>query len=578
MSFLKGGSRRAHHLSDEVISRLISGELKTLGAFRVRAHLEECWQCRARLESFERSAMQVAEFRNHLVARTPINPQRRARLLADLRQRAEHAAPRPLLARSIFNFAERIGALMNPVLASIAIVSCAFVLLVWIWQRSPVNVDAAQLLQRAETSDLAVARGKAGVVYQKIRIMAPHFAIERESYRDAQGIRRRRPEKVDAKSEQAREVLSSVGVDWEDPLSVASYREWHDSQTPVSDAVSKKDGNLLILVTKTPNSQIQEESLTVRASDFHPIERTIQTLSYGTIEIAEVNYAVLDWSGVNEALFEPLEGPVHVAPVLSRAWPTNAQLDLAELEARLELNRLHADEGEQINVTRAGHAIEVKGIVDTAERKKELVDGLRSLPHVETDLISMTELQAQANNMTLTKSITVQSVEVGASPLEKYLDARSGEKVALDDVSRELLDAVIKVRQNANELGELKTRFSALSLSAAENSALEELSRSYSGRLLSGVVSEESTLKKIGFSPPTRPGSYEFQTDLNAAVDRNEAFCRELIAGSAGGSRPASEIVTDLYESITSIRSAAVVVPRTPTKQASQFANLIGEL
>jgi hypothetical protein len=561
MSFLKGGFGRFHHLSDEIISRLISGELKALNAFRVRTHLEKCWQCRARRESLERAAMQVTEYRNHLIKRTPIDPERRARLLADLRQRAEHTAPQPLLPRSIFSFSERIGALMNPVLASVAIVSCALVLLMLIWQRAPLTVNAAQLLQRAEASDLAVTHEKPGVVYQKLRITTSHIGIERELYRDAEGIRRRRPERVDAKSEQARQILSSVGVDWEAPLSAASYREWHDRQTSVSDAVSKENDHLLILVTKTPNKWIQEESLTVRASDFHPIERTIQTTSYGTVEIAEVNYAVFDWSGVNEALFEPLGSPVTAATVLPPALPTKAQLDLAELETRLALNRLHADEGEQIAVTRASHAIEVKGVVNTAERKQEIVAGLRYLPQVQINLFSISELQTHTKTTLSKEYVTAQSVEVGASPLEKYLNGQSRKEVVLGDISHKLLDAAIKVRQNADELSVLKTNFSALSPSAVEGSALTELSRSYSGRLLMGVDSEESTLRELGFAPPNWPGSNGLQADLEAAVDRNEALCRELIAGSAGESRPASEIVTELYESITQMRSAITAVP-----------------
>jgi hypothetical protein len=456
---------------------------------------------------------------------------------------------------------------MNPVLASVVIVSCAFVLLLWIWQRSPITVDAAQLLQRAEISDSAVARGKAGVIYQKVRIATSHLAIERESYRDAQGIRRRLPERVDAKSEQARQVLSSVGVDWEAPLSAASYREWHDSQTSISDAVSREDGDLLILVTKTPNSQIQEESLTVRASDFHPVERTIQTLSHGTIEISEINYAVLDWGGVNEALFEPLGGQIHVVPALPPALPTNAQLDLTELEARLALNRLHADEGEQINLPRVGHAIEVKGVVNTEERKQELVNGLHSIPHVQVNLLSIAELQTLPNHMSSAETVTEKSVEVGASPLERYLNGQNGKEDVLSNVSQELLDATIKVQQSANELNLLKTRFSARSLSAAESSALEDLSRSYSDRLLAGVASEELALRQIGFVPPSQLGSDKFQTDLDSAVDRNEAFCRELIAGSTEGLRPIAEIVTDLYKSIAQIRSAIAAVSRVPSKQ-----------
>src|SRR5260221_8465529 len=96
-----------------------------------------------------------------------------------------------------------------------AIILAAIALLVWVWQRPPLPVNAAQLLRRAESSDLAITRGKPGVVYQKVRITTSRSNVEHEIYRDVRGVRRRRPElaKTD-EVESIREVLSKVGVDW----------------------------------------------------------------------------------------------------------------------------------------------------------------------------------------------------------------------------------------------------------------------------------------------------------------------------------------------------------------------------
>ncbi len=68
------------------------------------------------------------------------------------------------------------------------------------------------------------------------------------------------------------------------------------------------------------------------------------------IEIAEVHYDVLGWDAVNDALFEPLGGGA-IAPSVVAVLPhlpSPEQLDLAELQARLVLNRLHADSTEQL--------------------------------------------------------------------------------------------------------------------------------------------------------------------------------------------------------------------------------------
>jgi hypothetical protein len=567
MNFLTKNLSRLQHLSDETISRLISGELTTVRAFRSRSHIQKCWQCRSRREALERAAMQVTEHRNRLVERMPLNPQRREMLLSDLRRRAEQSVPQPIWTRSISNLRMWIGNQMSPIFTSTVIIAAAAFLLIWVWQRSDRSpVNAAQLLQRAVASDVAISQEQTGVIYQNIRITTSRAKVEHEIYRDPRGIRRRRPEPAKAETESVQHVMSTVGVEWDAPLSAASYREWHDRQTSVSDEVHKADGNLLTLVSKVPNNWIEEESLTVRASDFHPVARTIETRSYGTIEIAEVSYAVLPWSGVNEALFEPLGGPVHagpVSPIILPSLPTAAELDSAELSARLVLNQLHADEGEQITVTRTNHTVEVRGVVETDDRKREIVQKLWPLPHVKADILSLAELQSLPPDRTSTQSVQMQSVDVQSSPLEKYLDTQQERKTDVGTASQRLLDAALKVRQNTSELTNLKAKFAALDEPGSQDSMVSQLTESYVGRLSAGLDAEAATLTALGFEDHPAASSSTTNVDLATEVNRNESLCRELIAGSSESARPAPEIVSEVYESIARIRLAVAALPRS---------------
>jgi hypothetical protein len=568
MSSLISRLSRLHHLSDEAISRLISGEMPTVRSFRARAHIEKCWQCRLRREAFERAAMKVTEHRNHMAGGMRPNPERRALLLAELRKCGEHSVRQPMWTRSVSHFRAWIGNQMSPVLASALIVVTATFLLAWVWQRSVDRVTASQLMQRAEASDGSLAQEKKpGVVYQKIRITTPHGSVERELYRDLRGNRRRRAEPVKAELQPVQQLLSSAGVDWDSPLSAASYQEWHDRQFSVRDEVQKEDGDRLKLVSKIPNDWIEEESLTVRASDFHPIERTIETRSRGTIEIAELNYAVLDWNGVNKALFEPLlTVPARLHPLaILPALPSEAELDSAELSARLALNKLQADEGEQISVSRTDRAVEVKGVVETGERKRELLKALWPLPHVKTEVLSISELQALPRDTAGAPSLKMQSVDVQPSPLEEYLNTQSGRKTELASDSERLLDAALKVRQNAGELSALEKRFPSLEgAGGANDSAYSQLKQSYLERLAAGLDEENSTLDAIGFEQHQQPAPDATGFDLAAEVDYNETLCRELIAGNSGTARPASEIVREIYESVARIRLAMATLPGSP--------------
>jgi hypothetical protein len=502
--------------------------------------------------------MQVTEFSRYVAERIPSDRERRASLLAALRQRAQQTPIRPTTSSFIFQSSEQASTLMIPVLASIAIVFVATALLASVWQRPSSVVSAAELLRRAETADQAVALGKPGVVYQKIRIITPNSSVEREIYRDSRGVRRRRS--ATALTEPVRTELSKAGVDWDAPLSVDSFRSWRDRQPVATDIVFRKNGNLLTLVTKVSNQWIQEESLTVRAADFHPVERTIRTNSSETIEIAELNYAVLDWSGVNEALFEPLiSAPVpHLAPVVLPALPLSAALDSAELSVRVALNQLRADEGEQISVSRTDRSIEVKGIVETMERKEEIVNGLQLIPHVTLEVFSIPELKVPQPSDIVAQSIAVQSVDVQASALERYLTAKHHFDFSADDISRGLLEGSLGVEQNANKLTELSDRFSTMKGSDARDNAFLQLSKSYSTRLLASLDSELSTLDSLGLPQPEHMAEAKASVDLTAEAARNEALCQELISGNSSTSRSAEDIAPELYTSIARIRSAVV--------------------
>jgi hypothetical protein len=563
MNLLMGKLSRFKHLSDETISRLICGELATIHAFGARSHIERCWHCRSRREALERAAMQVTEHRNRLSESVPINPDGRARLIADLRSRGARNAPQQHRANYIFHIRTWVGNRMSSLLASAVIITAAAALLLMVWQRSASPILPAQLLQRAAATDAVVSSGNPGVVYQKVRITTAHLAIEHEIYRDPRGVRTRRAEQAKGDSVAIRETLAKAGVDWDRPLASSSFQGWHDRQTVITDEVRAEEGNLITIVSRVPSGWITAESLTVRASDFHPVARRIETRSSEPIEIAEVSYAVLPWDGVNEALFEPLGRPVHDSAVLVPSPPTPTDLDSAELAARVTLNDLHADQGEQISITRTDRAVEVKGVVETDERRRELVRSLGLLPRVKTDILSLAELQALPTQRDRSQTVQVQSVDVSPSPLATYLATSPNKQGKVGEASQGLLDAALSVRQNASELLVLKERFSIAGESTSNRKALTKLTENYSQRLRAALDAETSALSGLEFQDRSASSPISNDVDLRAAIDRNNTLCSELIAGGNGTRRPAPEIAEELYESIARIKAAVEAFPES---------------
>jgi hypothetical protein len=565
MSSLGMRLNRLQHVSDESISRLIAGESSPLADLRASRHMARCWQCRARREAMERAAMRITEHRRIMADRITPDPERRAALLAALRSRAQRVDYPPPATKSLFDISVNPGHPMNPLFASFAIVLIATLLLFWIWQRPKATVSAGQLMLGAQMAEQKVAEGKAAVVYQKIHIVTAHTSIEREIYRDARGVRRPRSQALHTEASQVRSLFDQMNVDWDNPLSAASFRAWHDRQQGGVDRVIRRDGNLLTLETTVPRSRIEAESFTVRADDFHPVARTIRT-GDNTIQVAELNYAVLDWSGVNDALFEPLpSSPGSSRPVLHAiappSLPSAMMLDNAELAARLELNHLQADQGEQIAINRNDREVQVKGIVETSARKQEIARALGKIPLLQVELLSIAELQQQPADNTTTKSVRMQSVDVAESPLQLYLTSTGQAPAAQQEIARALLDAALQMKQSAAALETLQHRFAAMTRSSATDSAYAQLYASDSQRLLAALDHQETALRRLGFPAQAVPEK-ETANDslLSPDIDRNQSLCRELIAGNAGDpQRSAQQIIPDLVHSIARIRTVISV-------------------
>src|ERR1700753_2096846 len=104
--------------------------------------------------------------------------------------------------------------------------------------------------------------------------------------------------------------------------------------------------------------------------------------------------------------------------------PTPEQLDETELTARLILNQLAADTGEQIAIHRLPDVIEVDGLVETEEGKRQLETHLASVPRLKLVLQSAAHMREAP--LVGGESVSVQATSLPDHPsaLEKYLQSR----------------------------------------------------------------------------------------------------------------------------------------------------------
>jgi hypothetical protein len=402
-----------------------------------------------------------------------------------------------------------------------------------------------------------------GVVFQNVRIKTPQRTVNRAIYRDAQGVRRPRQKELAAADKQLKAGLAAAGVDWEEPLSASTYRNWHDRQHIRRDAITHEGEHLLKLTTTVSDGPIAEESLTVRDSDFRPVARTVQLHDAGTIEIAELSYEVLPWSAAGEDWFEPLgtssagtaiPHPLAHLPHMPHL-PSEIELDEAELETRVVLHQLGADTSERIEIGRAPNAVQVKGIVATSGRKQEIESRLHLVPDVVSAIYTFQEFEDRRNSANGVTSIRQANSTTAPSPLETYLLDRGMSRTRIGELGIDLSNASITVSQEGKAIEDLLAQFGrSKQLSPAARSAFDQLLVDHQEKILSSLRSEEQLLTQAGIM--TDPSSGDPASgQLQVALNRHRALCSELLAGNAFDPRSARAIALDLEQSLRRLRA-----------------------
>jgi len=415
------------HLSDERLLLALDGELSSHEAARVAAHLEACWSCRVRSQQIERTIADILEYRDFLIRpHLPLSTggvesfvvrlERLARTVGQSSFWSRVAGYLRVLRTSLHGLAPR-----HAWISALVIISFALFLFIRFWEVP--KVSASQLLENSQVFEVRKLQGVTKpVVYQKLRIRIGAKAVTRTIYRDSVGMRQvdvdgpadGLPGRTETHSEDLHSAESELQrtffaahLNWQDPLSLATYKSWHDGLREKHDEITTGSQEFLILKTTTSESPIAEAQITFRAADFHPIQEELRLQDTREVEIKELAWDVLPMEAVNPAIFSPSPA-VYGETEHSRNMPppppgpSDAQLAEAELQARIALHVAGADLGEQIEFDRDAsgsiqRSVLVKGIVSTQGRKNELLGMFQGIPHVELRLQTLEEANAQQN-------------------------------------------------------------------------------------------------------------------------------------------------------------------------------------
>ena len=442
------------HLTDAWLLLAIDGELAASDYAVVKEHVRACWTCRARKEHLERTIEDIVEYEQALVAPDmPPSFGGKAIFMARLDQLAAELGRPSLVRRWSLMLLQASRPIFSSRLTWVAcmaltVIACFYVFL----QRNTPVVSASELLQRAAASEtMSFAGVNQPVVVQKLSINVNGRKIERTVYRDRARNRQASRVDVSAKEESLAETtFLQSSLSWDDPLSPQVYSHWRDGIAEKRDVVTRVDGGLLRLDTIASSGPVAQASLTVRASDFHPVEENVRLRDENEVEIAEVSYDVIGFTSLSSDIFgSTVQPPALKLPVTtaSNRIAGDEESAMTELQVRAALHNLGADLGEQIDVQpEKDGSVRVDGVATDDARRHQLVAALQSIPrtqlHIET--VAQAAEHQQVNRASGPVRVAVMA---GATPL---LESSLKQRFPDDDERTAYINQTLSLAQGAS--------------------------------------------------------------------------------------------------------------------------------
>jgi hypothetical protein len=544
---------------------MASGGSSRAREWLARTHLEHCEHCGSRYEQHARAALSLARYRQDIIDRLgPLPSGRRNRFLQQLDLVLEAQAARPWWKQPLARWGIRPFGSYEPSFAGALVAAFAAMLVLTLWHAHLPAVSASEFMDRAVASDRMRAKITGpGVIRRRFRIETTQKTIERSVYLDILGRRQPRPVAIGLEDADLAARLALAGVSWSDPLSAASFQSWHDSQEHPADEVQSASNGRLTIRTRLQSSLVADESFTVRKDGFHPVERIIEYRDFGTVDISEIGLDQLSWNKTDELFFEPLPAKrATERPSPVRDVPLNAaQLNEAELRARLILNQQHADTGEQIEVRRDDKGVQVRGLVETEERKRELIDSLDGVPSLALAIQSFDDLKPDPQTAARTVPIEQRSSVAVVSPLEQYFLVQDRGRDDLSRISAGLFNLSLAIHRSSRLIDQINLRFGENpDLTPAAAQARDELVSQAAAQLRDALSEQQGLLREANITPEpaavVSPGP-EGGRSLADLAARNVALTQELVSGPSPSGRSGPAIAAELAQTILELQSRA---------------------
>jgi hypothetical protein len=567
------------HPSDETLLGYLDGEIGARRRRRVAAHLDACWACRVRRDRFEHTidlVMDARSARDEIVA-PPGRWHGFEERLAE--ERSTFDPLQNLFARWSFVpwLSQRYASLATAIF---------LVLAAWLYLGSSPVMSASEILRRAgraQESRLLQVTGP--VTYQKLALhRRSHEGQETnatvELWREAGGSHLRHSG-ADGLWQEIDSILQSNRLDAGAPLSPGSYAAWCATGKPRVTKVflSEHEEAYSVEMQRELSAgadHVVRAALLVRASDWHPVQAILQVRMRGGLSeyrLSELAFDVRPLSSLGVSFFgetrstladrssprSPRLKPAAL-PGLERSAPQDPES--LEMEARYALHRAHACLGEAVEIVRESSGdVVVRGLVQTSQRREELVSALLATPevkiHIDTAEALTEKILANAH-----PALDFSSYPKPILPLQKRLEEYFADRGGREEVGNAIVDLSNRAVSQSQEILEQAWALRHLELAYSA----ERIRRLPPGarRLLEQMLREhaDNLGKVVRECRTTLTPFFSSLLDLEAVAGTSPAKADPSISDLLASARDVEELTGELFAGMTKDKKPEQLVER----------------
>jgi RNA polymerase sigma factor (sigma-70 family) len=303
------------------------------------------------------------------------------------------------------------------------------------------------------------------------------------------------------------------------------------------------------------NTRLLTATLTLNKLDLHPVAQSFRFERDGEIhEYRFVEQTVQRFreSDVSPEVFEPATSDLPTAPIRermgARSQPARASVSTPlhskfastelEIEATYLLDKAKGDRNEQISLTRiADGSLTITGVVDTIERKAEILQSLsplRTNALVRIHLLTVSDLSPQQRSESSSKTAqqntdqTPDEIAVDQDLRRYFAKSKSRAEVetAIGDFSSQVVDHAYRALFEAIELQRLTSRFAGRDLpNVAPEARFRwlELVRSRATAFQGEIKALRMQIKPVFFA-----GEPEVFVEVNDQIDNDRELGRAI--------------------------------------------------